>query len=284
MVCCHWRFIFNSVESNIKAGSFAAVVNSLLWITASFATYPFSVTLWELSNACLTTSTASLFVHSRGCSVQVIQGNQIYINISNLQLKKKLCWQRCKKRKKTKTNQEAVLQVVKGTPKGAHAEAACLQHTAPSLPGEEDGLTLADSEMVTGQGIWFPDDESKAKWQGALPFLMGTFQGTDEWVFIVFGWWLLFFCSMPCGAYLALPKPNGHFSYVLHLNRENSLWSSLAVIYPQLSLPLNITFHNWKVIWTFVIVHYNLFLCPVFPGQWILTQLCYLSSFKHHLS
>lgn len=36
-----------------------------------------------------------------------------------------------KKRKKTKTNQEVVLQVIKGTPKGAHVEAACLQHTDP---------------------------------------------------------------------------------------------------------------------------------------------------------
>lgn len=72
---------------------------------------------------------ALLFVHSSGSSVQ---GNQIYINISTLQQKKKLCWQRCKKkRKKTKTNQEVVLQVIKGTPKGAHVEAACLQHTDP---------------------------------------------------------------------------------------------------------------------------------------------------------
>ena len=96
----------------------------------------------------------------------------------------------------------------------------------------------------------------------AFPSLMGTSQGTDEWVFISFGWWLLFFYSVPRGAYLALPKANGHFSYVLQLNREDSVWSSLAVIYPQLSLSLSITFHNWKAIWTFIILRYNLsFFC-----------------------
>lgn len=150
---------------------------------------------------------ALLFVHSSGSSVQ---GNQIYINISTLQQKKKLCWQRCKKkRKKTKTNQEVVLQVIKGTPKGAHVEAACLQHTDPFTAwGRWPYFTRQ------WNGDW-PRNLIPRWWvkgTKALPFLVGTSQGTDEWVFIGFGWWLLFFWSMPHGAYLVLPKPNGHFS------------------------------------------------------------------------
>lgn len=205
-----WCAVIGDLFSNqLKAGSFAAVVNSLLWITASFATYPFSVTLWELSNACLTTSMLSSL-----CTQVALQFKATkFTSTSALYNRKRNSAGRDVKKKERKQKQTRRLcyRLLREPLKVHMWKQRVCSTQIPSLPGE-DGLTLPDSEMVTGQGIWFPDDESKAQRQGALPFLVGTSQGTDEWVFIGFGWWLLFFWSMPRGAYLVLPKPNGHFS------------------------------------------------------------------------